>query len=459
MTIDDLPDDVLLHIFLFDRSIHLDVLDSFKRYRHWRWDRLVHVCHSWRSIIFASPSFLDLKLVCCPWSRMESTGIWPPLPIVIIDYKVYRPCPADYSFDAVTAHRNLVRKIDLRGILSSQMQRLASAMRGQFPTLIHLSLSCHPYNLPLSLPYGLLDGSAPLLQSLKLKDFGFLALPNFLLSATHLVHLTLEENRNYGYIQPEEILNCLVVLSKLKYLTLRTQSFPSPDWESRASIVLPTLTHFEFDGYIGYLEVLVAQIDAPFLDSILTNLNFQPTSDFPQLAWFMRRSTWFQPPNEVHVDFRQTGMHVKSFPPRRDFGEGFRLKISCAHYWDRSPFVPEFSLLFPSIHMVDHLYIYYPSQHSSPSFDGYMEFFQLLTSVKNLYISSMLAESIAFDLTDLVGERVLDVLPVLECILLENIQLSEYVRERIGRFAAARQLLGRPVTISTWNKTGDHFEF
>ena len=173
----------------------------------------------------------------------------------------------------------------------------------------------------------------------------------------------------------------------------------------------------------------------------------------------MGRSTSFQPPNELHVDFRHSGMHVRSFPPRRDFGEGFRLKISCAHYWDSSPLVQGFASLFPSIHMVDHLYIYYPKQHSSPGYDGYMNFFRLLTGVKNLYISSGLAESIAFDLKDLVGERVADVLPALDCILLEDLEPSGYVQKRIGQFAAARQLLGRPVTVSTWDKTEDHFEF
>ena len=456
VTIDALPHDVLQHIF------RLGEQDSFNRRCYWRWDRLVHVCHSWRSIIFASPNVLNLKLVRRPWSRMDPTGIWPPLPfIVAMNYTDHR---ANDSFDAVTVNRNRVCEIHLRGIRGSQMHRLASAMRGQFPALIHLSLTCDYFDQPSSLPDGFLDGSAPLLQSLKLRDFGFSALPNFLLSASHLVRLTFEENRNNECIPPEKILNCLTVLSKLKSLTLKIDYFPSPDWENQHAppptfIVLPVLTHFEFDGYIGYLEALVARIDAPLLDSIRTTSNVQSTSDFSQLARFMRRSTCFQPPNEIHVDFRHIGMQVRSFPPRRDFGEGFRLKISCSHYWDSSPLVQGFASLLPSIHMVDELYIYSPSQHSSPGYDGYMKFFYLLTSVKNLYISSELAESIAFELTDYVGERVSDVLPALECILLEDLQPSGFVHERIGQFAAARQLLGRPAPISTWNKTGDHFEF
>ena len=375
-------------------------------------------------------------------------------------------------------HRNRVREIHLYGIRGSQMQRLASAMQGKFPALLHLSLTCSYFGRPSGLPDGFLDGSAPLLQSLKLKFFRFPALPNFLLSATHLVHLSFEEDRDSGYISHEEILNCLAVLSQLKYLSLGIQI---SSWESRhapppTSIVLPVLTHFGFVGYIGYLEVLVAKIDAPLLDSIWTNIKFNSTFDFPQLARFMRRSTCFQPPNEVHVDFHHPGMltyfhhsgmlvdfhrsvmHVRSFPPRQGFGEEFRLKISCESYWDRSPLVKGFASLLPSIHMVDHLYIY-PPKHSSPSYDGYMKLFHVLTGVKNLYISSGLAKSIASDLNDLVGESVADVLPALDSIHLEDFEPSGYDQQLFGQFTAARQLSGRPVTISTWDKTEDQFEF
>jgi hypothetical protein len=44
VTVDALPDDVLLHIFHLDRVIHLDELDALDRHSSWRWDRLVHVC-------------------------------------------------------------------------------------------------------------------------------------------------------------------------------------------------------------------------------------------------------------------------------------------------------------------------------------------------------------------------------------------------------------------------------
>ena len=62
----DNSDHALLHIFNFDRQV-----------------TSVHVCSRWRSVIFASPNILDLRPVCGHGTRVELTGIWPPLPIII----------------------------------------------------------------------------------------------------------------------------------------------------------------------------------------------------------------------------------------------------------------------------------------------------------------------------------------------------------------------------------------
>ena len=150
------------------------------------------MCQRWRSVVFASPNFLDLRLVCGPRTRVELTGIWPPLPIIIRNM-VDLPMPEDYDFDAAIVHPNRVCEIDLLHLTSSQLQRLASAMQEQFPALIHLMLDfADYYSRPApALPDGFLGGSAPRLQSLRLHSIPFPALPKLLLSATDLVHLTL----------------------------------------------------------------------------------------------------------------------------------------------------------------------------------------------------------------------------------------------------------------------------
>ena len=156
VSIDILPEDALLHIFLFDRVTFSDGLDVVNRlHRSWRWHRLVQVCRRWRSVVFASPNFLDLKLVCDLRTRLELAGIWPPFPIVIRNI-VGWPMPEDYDFEAIIMHRNRVCDINLFLLSRSQLQQLASAMQEQFPVLINLRPSPGHYNGP---PLALLNGS------------------------------------------------------------------------------------------------------------------------------------------------------------------------------------------------------------------------------------------------------------------------------------------------------------
>jgi len=63
VTIDALPDDVLLETFESylgkDDPNYLDVEHDYNG-----WQTLVHVCRRWRWIMFTSPHRLDLKLYC-----------------------------------------------------------------------------------------------------------------------------------------------------------------------------------------------------------------------------------------------------------------------------------------------------------------------------------------------------------------------------------------------------------
>ena len=123
--------------------------------------------------------------------------------------------------------------------------------------------------------------------------------------------------------------------------------------------VLPALTHFEFQGVSEYLEDLVARIDAPLLDSICITFLHQLIFDISQLAQFMRRTTRFQALNEAHVDFDYYGVLVESLPPTRTFDEKSGLRISCREIdWDLSSLAQVFTSFFPSIYIVEHLYIY-----------------------------------------------------------------------------------------------------
>ena len=376
------------------------------------------------------------------------------------------PMSEDYDFDAAIVHHSRVCEINLRYLTSSQLQRLALAMQEQFPALIHLMLGlADNYSRPApALPDEFIR-STPLLQSLRLHSIPFPALPKLLLSATHLVYLALVGIPDTGYISPEAIVTGLAVLVNLKSLTIEFESpLSRPHRENRrppppTRIILPALSRFEFQGVSEYLEDLVVRIDAPLLDSIWITFFHQLIFDIPHLAQFSRRTTSFGALNEAHVDFGYSSVQIESLSPTRTFDEKSRLGISCRELdWQLSSLAQVFTSIFPSIHMVEHLYIkgprYLPSQRQNDIEDvQWLEFFHPFSAVKNLYVSKEFAQCISSALQNLVGERVTGLLPALETLFLEELQPLGPAQEAIWHFVAARQLLGHPVAVSRWNVT------
>src|SRR5712672_2563621 len=79
MTIDVLPDDVLVEIFFYVnlRGWDLEMQNS--------WHALVHVCRRWRYLVFASPRRLNLQLGYHGHGSMsEVLDAWPVLPVMLI---------------------------------------------------------------------------------------------------------------------------------------------------------------------------------------------------------------------------------------------------------------------------------------------------------------------------------------------------------------------------------------
>ena len=76
VSIDVLPDDVLLEIFdFFTKSVEGFIEE---------WQILVHVCRRWRSLVFGSPRRLKLRLFCSDRKlARDMLDVWPPLPLVI----------------------------------------------------------------------------------------------------------------------------------------------------------------------------------------------------------------------------------------------------------------------------------------------------------------------------------------------------------------------------------------
>ena len=480
VTINVLPDDVFLLIFHFDRVAHLNQLGDVNRLGDlpsgWRWHRLIHVCQRWRSVVLASPNFLDLRLVCGPRTRVELMAIWPPLPIIIRDDDRLS-MPEDYDFGAAIVHRSRVREINLH-LTRSQLQRLALAMREQFPALIHLKLHFHrpvpnksldgsapciQSRPPAPLPDRFLDESAPGIQSLELESIPFPALPKLLLSATDLVRLSLWDIPHSGYISPEAMGASLAVLANLKSLTIEFESpLSRPGRESRCPppptrTTLHALTHFEFKGVSVYLEDLLAWINTPSLDFIWITFFHQLIFDTPLLSKLMRGRTTIEALHDAHMDICRYDIRLGPHPPHRSFDERIRLRISCIKLdWELSSLAQAFTSFFPSIHMVERLYIRgdrYWGEDDNENMQ-WLDVFRPFTAVKNLYVSKELTKRIACALQELVEERATDALPSLERLFMETDRDHPLgpIEEAIEPFVATRQALGHAIVVSPWDR-------
>ena len=369
--------------------------------------------------------------------------------------------PGDYDFDAAMVHPNRVREITLFHLTVSQLRRLATRMQEQFPALMHLVLGGKS-DPALALPDGFLGGSAPRLQFLGLNSVAFPALPEFLMSATDLVYLSLVRIPHFGFISPEAIIAGLAVMVNLETVIIGFQSpLSRPERERRrppppTRTVLPALTHFQCQGVSEYLEDLVARIDTPRLDSIKINFFHQLIFEIPQFAQFMKRTTRFQALNEAHASFGKSGIRVGySWLP---IPESSSLGISCRELdWQLSSLAQVLTNFFPSIHQVERLYMY-DTPYSRPQWQDdienmqWLEILEPFTAVKNLYLSRRLAPYIVPALQELVESRMTEVFSTLQNIFLEGYQPSGPILEGIGRFVAARQLSGHPITVFPWKR-------
>ena len=154
-----------------------------------------------------------------------------------------------------------------------------------FPELTHLALymiSKWNDEPTVSLPNSFLDRTVPHLQSLTLFNISFPGLPKLLLSATHLIKLDLfyDLPPGFWYNPPEVMTTSLFPLTSLDCLRIHF-GYPSFAPQSRCPplltrSILPILTTMHFEGASGYLEEILAWIDAPRLN--LTSMMICPYS-------------------------------------------------------------------------------------------------------------------------------------------------------------------------------------
>lgn len=447
MSIKKLPSNVLLEIFDYYRKDH-----NFDYMPVWRWHKLVHVCQSWRQIIFGSPRRLDLQLLCTRRTPVrESLDIWPPFPIAIQYYynRTFTPSDAD-NFFAALAHHGRIRQLDLY-LTNLQLGEVTRLMQQPFPALTRLTLQWVRES-PTALPNGFLGGSAPCLQHLHFERIPFPALPALLLSTIDLVELTLGEIPLGGYISPESMATCLAALPRLKSFSIGSFSATShtdhmgPPPVTRSS--LPALIDFGFSGDSAYLEDLVARIDCPRLNWISIGYS-NPLHDL-QLTQFFKFVDRSEDPEislirHADITFSSYSVDFQMYPrPESSRHRGrVTIRIVCQQIERQALFVAQvFNQPSTMLSRALHLKLSPDMDHFHGYEDDWLYLLRQFSIIRTLRVSREFVWPITSALEDATGDAVTEVLPAVDLIYLCGKPVP-----RVETFLAARLLSGQPVTI------------
>ena len=460
MTIDILQDDVLLEIFDSYRKLEIRLEGMWM----WEWQKLLHVCRRWRDIVLASPRRLDLKVQCNRSTpTRELLDIWPSLPISIFCHSRGKD-RGNHDLVAALQQRSRISWINLSCTTWEEMKQFATAMDKPFPVLTHLYASISDTNLTAVtgarlLPDSFLGGSAPRLESFDLQDTAFPALPNLVLSASHFSYLRLRHIPRAGYIPPETMVTFLLPLYNLKVLDIGFFSPESPTLQitppPSTHALLPSLTTFWFDGDSDYLADFIARIDTPMLDNLQIMTYFSdPIPNVPQFHKFIDRAdrikTFTQA--EVHLNTDELDVIFKS-------PSNLGLSISCET--SDPPLVAMMRLLAKLLSIPSqverlelHEFAIEEEWQDGIENSHWLQLLNLFVSVKSLYVDVGLGPFIAPALEELTEERVTEVLPSLENLVIEDLGSddSEFVEETIRSFISMRQLSGRPVVLRRWDR-------
>lgn len=448
VTIDKFPEDVLLEIFDHCRGDSEHCIPKV-------WIPLVHVCRSWRQIVFASPRHLRLLLICDLKTPVQKLlDIWPPLPVVV-----------RYSFndegdgkDVIAALRNhhRISWIVFKGLTSNVLERLTAVMQEPFPALTGLHLESSDETGPI-IPDAFLGASSSQLQNVFLEGMAFPALPRFVASATRLTKLRLQHIPDTGYISPEAMTTCLAALPRLEELFIGFQSPqthppPMPPLPLTRAI-LPALTYFEFRGVSEYLEDFIARIDTPRLYSLDIWFFMDLIFAIPQLNNFIHNANRFELCKRAYIELYPWSAMISIESPIP-----LHLRFKCDRLdWRLSSIIRLCDELFPFLSEVEYLEINGdPDPQVEPQVDmeptQWLELFQPFPAVQCLYLSKKLGPPIARALRELAEEGVAEVLPSLCSLSFGGLQPNGVMLGVIEPFITARQLSGHPIAVTRWEE-------
>lgn len=470
VTIDDLPEDVLLDTFDAYRQL-FKLSPNYENTWNSRygWFKLTHVCRSWRRLVHLSPSRLQVHLLFTPRRSSRGTILksLPPLPI-LIDYCAESWNEKQERFIlAAIRQRSRVREIGLRRA-DVDMPKLFRALScgHPFPELEGLRiLSSYLSDQGLIFPSTFLSGSVSCLQRLTLQDVEPRCLSPLLSSTTGLVELSLTFRASDSALPEASLISNLQCMANLRRLELRprpqhhttTSDGPRLPSGSGDVVPLPKLMQFVFVGPTIYLEALVVVFAAPSLQHLDAKL-YGVVNGFPihHLCRFICDTD-----NQfISVRLYFTHSRLKMIAETRSKSDHAQLfKISIYNPTDMS-LVEICHRLSKPLTTVEEVVIE-QDVAGGPWFTDPLQwyrFFSYIQQVKLVRVPSQVAVEVAraFQLDG--QEPTMDLLPVLEQVEVDMIYPPLFEANHNGEFAcardafepltAARKQVGRPITLS-----------
>ena len=285
-----LNNDVLLIIFNFCRLAVEEEVKVISDEGNWNfgfvrprwWHTPTQICQRWRSLIFASPSRLNLYVVCTKVTPIEE----------ILAYFPHLPLEVNYMFlwerEQRQAQRNVLLSLQRRHHLRSinlrapdaVLQRMVIPLDDEFPLLDRLAIISDDQSFGASsgvtLPKTL---RAPNLRHLILENFDLQIGAPILTTSIQLVSLGLWRIPASTHIPPEYLVDLFVLMPQLRAVSVSFRAnHDSPIPHSGVGtypllapeapnlfFTLCCLEELSFTGYSTYLEGILACIIAPVL--------------------------------------------------------------------------------------------------------------------------------------------------------------------------------------------------
>jgi hypothetical protein len=454
-----LPDDVLLGIFNCHRQASIE--DG-----PWKWHRLAQVCRRWRSVVFAYPRHLDLRIVSTYDKPIRNAPkFWPVLPVIIwyphlrtaASHMILTPSDEDNISDIL---KNPARICEMDLVITRPLlAKLASSLRESFPALDHLRLRSQDSMYTIILPDEFLDGSAPRLRILHLKGIAIPMLPRILSSSKNLISLRLEDIKLDGYFTAEDIAIGHFGATQLKSLVLAflpdtitpfsLRRSPSPLF---SRIDLPALTEFRYEGEASYLRYFLSRINAPIIEQISVLFFYDAAYDTHELCELFglgdalrssRCLTTHIHLSRYHIVFSH---HFSRIPSSQRL---FRLQLPYQTHRPVPPLVTQVCLGLESQDLlpnVIHLEIDGCPERFRRDPACWLDLLRTLKGLKTLDVIGELGSGIAFALAQVTGETVHEIMPALQELHFGP-ETPSSTPTSLGPFITQRQLHGLPVSV------------